>query len=123
MAAVSSTTPFVRAEKKLDKAKTEEEKKNDLELVVVHDPELTRENPVEAKYLKLMRYNRGLLDKDLKPDSKERAQLVVYIYIYIYYHCSIHSFILICTIIEVITLTNSIIIILFFFFSINCNYI
>ncbi|KAL6055832.1 Phosphatidylinositol (PI) 3-kinase [Balamuthia mandrillaris] len=45
------------------------------ELVVVHDPEMSRENPVEGKYLKLIRYNRGLLDKDLKPDQKERTQL------------------------------------------------
>lgn len=34
--------------------------KGELELVVVHDSELTRENPVETKYLKLMRYNRYL---------------------------------------------------------------
>ncbi len=50
----------------------------DLTFVVIHDPEaLKRDNPVENKYLKLMRYNRGLLDKDLKPDQKERNQLKV----------------------------------------------
>ena len=45
---------------------------------MVHDHEALRnDNPVENKYLKLMRYNRGLLDKDLKPDQKERNQLKV----------------------------------------------
>jgi phosphatidylinositol 3-kinase len=48
----------------------------ELKFTVVHDPEaLRKDNPVENKYLKLMRYNRGLLDKDLKPDQKERNQL------------------------------------------------
>lgn len=50
----------------------------ELKFTVVHDPEaLRKDNPVENKYLKLMRYNRGLLDKDLKPDQKERNQLKV----------------------------------------------
>lgn len=50
----------------------------ELRFTVVHDPEaLRKDNPVENKYLKLMRYNRGLLDKDLKPDQKERNQLKV----------------------------------------------
>jgi phosphatidylinositol 3-kinase len=46
-------------------------------IVLVVDPELTRENPVELKYLKLARSNRqrNLLDRDLKPNNIELKQL------------------------------------------------
>ena len=48
-------------------------------IVLVVDPELTRDNPVELKYLKLARSNRlrNLLDRDLKPNSLELKQLTV----------------------------------------------
>lgn len=46
-------------------------------VVVVVDPELTKDNPVELKYLKLARSNRmrNLLDRDLKPNNLELKQL------------------------------------------------
>lgn len=46
-------------------------------IVLVVDPELTRDNPVELKYLKLARSNRtrNLLDRDLKPNNLELKQL------------------------------------------------
>eukprot|EP01112_Ceratiomyxa_fruticulosa_P019366 TRINITY_DN6326_c0_g1_i1.p1 TRINITY_DN6326_c0_g1~~TRINITY_DN6326_c0_g1_i1.p1 ORF type:complete len:834 (-),score=158.90 TRINITY_DN6326_c0_g1_i1:116-2617(-) len=46
-------------------------------IVLVYDSELNKDNPVENKYLKLVRSNRlrNLLDRDLKPGSKEREQI------------------------------------------------
>ena len=51
MSALANIEPFSK----------EIKKKGEYDLVVVHDTELTRENPVESKYLKLMRYNRLVL--------------------------------------------------------------
>ncbi|CAL5003099.1 unnamed protein product [Urochloa decumbens] len=46
------------------------------ELVTVWDPELGRTNPSEHKQLKLARsLTRGIVDRDLKPSSKERKLL------------------------------------------------
>eukprot|EP00005_Dracoamoeba_jomungandri_P012443 CAMPEP_0174272932 /NCGR_PEP_ID=MMETSP0439-20130205/52808_1 /TAXON_ID=0 /ORGANISM="Stereomyxa ramosa, Strain Chinc5" /LENGTH=922 /DNA_ID=CAMNT_0015363763 /DNA_START=16 /DNA_END=2782 /DNA_ORIENTATION=+ len=46
-----------------------------LQLTVINDAEIDRPNPNETKYLKLMRYNRVLLDRDLKPDKKEEETI------------------------------------------------
>jgi hypothetical protein len=59
--ALASATPF-----------SKEKLKGELELVVVHDPELTRENPVESKYLKLMRYNRLVLSTKTTPSGHKQ---------------------------------------------------
>ena len=42
---------------------------------ICHDPELSRENPVEQKYHKLSRSVKGLSDRDLKPRIAERRAL------------------------------------------------
>ncbi|RUP49834.1 phosphatidylinositol 3-kinase [Jimgerdemannia flammicorona] len=44
--------------------------------VIIQDPEIARENPVEAKHRRLVRSHRnGPLDRDLKPNSKIRDEL------------------------------------------------
>ena len=46
--------------------------------ILVIDPEITRENPVEAKHIRLGRNHRsGPLDRDLKPDANIRDDLNV----------------------------------------------
>lgn len=48
---------------------------------VVLDPDLLRDNPVEAKHRRLVRSHRnGPLDRDLKPNPKIRDELNVRIY-------------------------------------------
>ncbi|MEW5302904.1 MAG: hypothetical protein WDW36_005643 [Sanguina aurantia] len=45
-------------------------------IVVLHDPEVGRDNPAELKAQKLARsLTRGLIDRDLKPNSEERRQI------------------------------------------------
>ncbi|CAG8435890.1 679_t:CDS:10 [Funneliformis caledonium] len=45
-------------------------------LVLIMDPEITGENPVEAKHRRLVRSHRnGSLDRDLKPNAKLRDEL------------------------------------------------
>ena len=42
----------------------------------VYDPEVGRDNPVEAKHRRLVRSQRnGVVDKDLKPNAKIRDEL------------------------------------------------
>jgi phosphatidylinositol 3-kinase len=50
----------------------------DAALFVVVDPEIVRENPVEAKHRRLVRSHRnGPLDRELKPNAKIRDELNV----------------------------------------------
>lgn len=45
---------------------------------IVNDPDLVRDNPVEAKHRRLVRSHRnGPLDRDLKPNPKIRDELNV----------------------------------------------
>mmetsp|Transcript_623 Transcript_623/g.1491 ORF Transcript_623/g.1491 Transcript_623/m.1491 type:complete len:866 (+) Transcript_623:255-2852(+) len=45
-------------------------------LAVLHDPEVTRDNPAEVKTQKLARsLARGVVDRDLKPDTEERRRI------------------------------------------------
>ncbi|CAB4375053.1 unnamed protein product [Rhizophagus irregularis] len=45
-------------------------------MVLIVDPEINRENPVEGKHRRLVRSHRnGPLDRDLKPDAKTRDEL------------------------------------------------
>lgn len=45
-------------------------------LILLHDAEVGRENPAEAKAAKLARsLTRGLVDKKLKPDTEERRRI------------------------------------------------
>lgn len=47
-------------------------------MVLIVDPEINRENPVEGKHRRLVRSHRnGPLDRDLKPDAKTRDELNV----------------------------------------------
>lgn len=47
-------------------------------IITVEDPELIRENPVEAKHRRLVRSHRnGPLDRELKPNPKIRDELAV----------------------------------------------
>ena len=42
------------------------------------DPEIARENPVEDKHRRLIRSHRtGALDRELKPNAKDRDELAV----------------------------------------------
>ena len=42
------------------------------------DPEIARDNPVEDKHRRLVRSHRsGALDRELKPNAKDRDQLAV----------------------------------------------
>ena len=46
------------------------------------DPEILRDNPVEDKHRRLIRSHRsGALDRELKPNAKDRDELAVSIYI------------------------------------------
>eukprot|EP00462_Mataza_sp_D1_P020946 CAMPEP_0175147654 /NCGR_PEP_ID=MMETSP0087-20121206/16121_1 /TAXON_ID=136419 /ORGANISM="Unknown Unknown, Strain D1" /LENGTH=820 /DNA_ID=CAMNT_0016432885 /DNA_START=12 /DNA_END=2474 /DNA_ORIENTATION=+ len=49
-------------------------KQND-RLFVLHDPEMSRDNPIENKYHKLARSSKGLTDSNLKPNIKERNEI------------------------------------------------
>lgn len=45
-------------------------------IMIVHDPEQSRENPIESKYRRLVRSHKsGPLDKELKPNAKIRDEL------------------------------------------------
>jgi hypothetical protein len=47
-------------------------------IITVEDPEIARENPVEAKHRRLVRSHRnGPLDRELKPNPKIRDELAV----------------------------------------------
>lgn len=47
-------------------------------IFIVDDPEIARENPVEAKHRRLVRSHRnGPLDRQLKPNPKIRDELAV----------------------------------------------
>ena len=47
-------------------------------MILIIDPEINRENPVEGKHRRLVRSHRnGPLDRDLKPDAKTRDELNV----------------------------------------------
>ncbi|OZJ02698.1 hypothetical protein BZG36_04601 [Bifiguratus adelaidae] len=49
---------------------------NEYPAVIILDPEILRENPVEAKHRRLVRSHRnGPLDRDLKPNPKTRDEL------------------------------------------------
>ena len=51
---------------------------SDSSLWQVVDPEVGRENPVEDKHRRLIRSQRsGALDRELKPNPKERDELAV----------------------------------------------
>lgn len=46
--------------------------------VIIQDPEIVRDNPVEAKHRRLVRSHRnGPVDRDLKPNPKIRDELNV----------------------------------------------
>ncbi|KAG1434614.1 hypothetical protein G6F56_014249 [Rhizopus delemar] len=50
----------------------------DIDYSIVFDPDLHRDNPVEAKHRRLVRSHRsGPLDRDLKPNPKIRDELNV----------------------------------------------
>lgn len=44
-------------------------------LIILHDPEMEKDNPVERKYHKLAGSNKGLADRDLIPEMAERRRL------------------------------------------------
>ena len=47
-------------------------------MLLVADPEIARDNPIENKHRKLIRSHRsGPLDRDLKPNAKLRDELNV----------------------------------------------
>jgi len=52
------------------------------DVVTFYDPDINRENPIEAKHIKLTRSrlrrpHMGISDRDLKPNSEEREELNV----------------------------------------------
>lgn len=50
---------------------------------VILDPEVLRDNPIEAKHRRLVRSHRnGPLDRDLKPNPKIRDELNVSLYLF-----------------------------------------
>lgn len=51
---------------------------SDSALWQIVDPEIARENPVEDKHRRLIRSHRsGALDRELKPNAKDRDELAV----------------------------------------------
>ena len=51
---------------------------SDTSLWQIVDPEIARENPVEDKHRRLIRSHRsGALDRELKPNAKDRDELAV----------------------------------------------
>jgi len=48
-------------------------------LFVLHDPEVSKTNPIEAAYHKMARSTKGLRSRDLKPSRKERDELAAII--------------------------------------------
>lgn len=44
-------------------------------LFILHDPEMTKDNPIERKYHKLAGSSKGLADRDLKPKIAERNRI------------------------------------------------
>jgi phosphatidylinositol 3-kinase len=57
---------------------------NDPHLWTILDPEMGRENLVEAKHRRLVRSHRtGPLDRELKPDARQRDELNVSVLSYL----------------------------------------
>lgn len=46
-------------------------------IILLHDPEINKENPIENKYHKLARSTKGLNDRDLKPNVEQRREIAV----------------------------------------------
>lgn len=56
---------------------------SDPSLWQIIDPEVARDNPVEDKHRRLIRSHRsGALDRELKPNAKDRDELAVSILLY-----------------------------------------
>ncbi|KAG5459846.1 MAG: armadillo-type protein, partial [Olpidium bornovanus] len=68
--------PLVFSEPEYDLPRLAPEMVSEPTIVHILDPEILRENPVEAKHRRLVRANRNTqLDRDLKPNAKNRDEL------------------------------------------------